>query len=109
MVLLYFLINVIYFRVLGFFMVTNSHHVASDAAVSLQEQTAARWLTLFMILSALGSLHVNFLARPRVVYAMARDGKFFSFLSEYTQLSHTQWCNPFSRLLGRSSGLNGHF
>ena len=35
---------------------------------------------MIMILSALGSLHVNFLARPRVLYAMARNGQFFSFV-----------------------------
>jgi basic amino acid/polyamine antiporter, APA family len=79
-VLLYFLINLIYFRALGFFMVTNSQHVASDAAVRIAGPDSARWLTIIMILSALGSLHVNFLARPRVLYAMARDGQFFSFV-----------------------------
>jgi len=79
-VLLYFLINLVYFRALGFSMVTNSQHVASDAAVRIAGPDGARWLTLIMILSALGSLHVNFLARPRVLYAMARDGQFFGFV-----------------------------
>ncbi len=79
-VLLYFLINLIYFRALGFLAVTNSLHVASDAAVRIAGPGGARWLTIIMILSALGSLHVNFLARPRVLYAMARDGRFFSFV-----------------------------
>jgi basic amino acid/polyamine antiporter, APA family len=79
-VLLYFLINLIYFRALGFFMVTKSQHVASDAALRIAGPDSARWLTMIMILSALGSLHVNFLARPRVLYAMARNGQFFSFV-----------------------------
>jgi APA family basic amino acid/polyamine antiporter len=34
---------------------------------------------MIMIVSALGALHANFLARPRVVYAMARDRRFFRF------------------------------
>ena len=79
-VILYFLINVVYFRVLGLSLVANSQNVASDAAAQLVGAIAARWLTLFMILSALGSLHGSFLTRPRVVYAMARDGQFFSAL-----------------------------
>jgi APA family basic amino acid/polyamine antiporter len=44
----------------------------------LEGPYGARWLTILMMLSALGSLHANFLARPRVLYAMARDGRFFS-------------------------------
>jgi basic amino acid/polyamine antiporter, APA family len=78
-VILYVLVNLIYFRVLGFSGVTNSQHVASDTAVMLEGPYGARWLTILMMLSALGSLHANFLARPRVLYAMARDGRFFSF------------------------------
>jgi APA family basic amino acid/polyamine antiporter len=79
-IILYFLINVVYFRVLGLAVVANSQNVASDAAAQLVGANAARCLTIFMILSALGSLHGSFLTRPRVVYAMARDGQFFSVL-----------------------------
>lgn len=79
-VLLYFLINVVYFRALGFSMVSHSQHVASDAVVRIAGPDSARWLTVVMIVSALGSLHASFLARPRVLYAMARDGQFFSFV-----------------------------
>lgn len=32
-----------------------------------------------MIISALGALHSNFLACPRIPFAMARDGYFFAF------------------------------
>ena len=39
----------------------------------------AKWLTVFMIVSAFGALHANFLGGPRVPYAMAREGNFFSF------------------------------
>ena len=42
-----------------------------------------------MILSALGALHCNFLARPRVLYAMARDGHFFSFAGRIQPTFHT--------------------
>jgi basic amino acid/polyamine antiporter, APA family len=79
-VVLYWLMNVIYFRALGFSMVAHSQHVASDAAVRIVGPDGARWVTMIMILSALGSLHANFLARSRVLYAMARDGQFFHFV-----------------------------
>lgn len=88
-VILYFLINVVYFRVLGFSLVANSQNVASDAAVHLVGRIAARWLTLFMMLSALGSLHGSFLTRPRVPYAMARDGQFFTALQRVHPIFHT--------------------
>jgi len=88
-VILYFLINVVYFRVLGLSLVAKSENVASDAAVHLVGRIAARWLTLFMMLSALGSLHGSFLTRPRVVYAMARDGQFFSALQRVHPIFHT--------------------
>ncbi len=88
-VLLYFLINLVYFRALGFAMVTNSQHVASDALVRIGGADSARWLTMIMILSALGALHCNFLGRPRVLYAMARDGQFFSFAGRIQPTFHT--------------------
>ena len=79
-VILYSLINLVYFRVLGFSQVAKSQHVAPDVAVMLAGTSGARWLTILMILSALGSLHVGSLTRPRVPYAMARDGQFFRFV-----------------------------
>ena len=88
-VLLYFLINVAYFRTLGFFAVSRSQHVASDAAARIAGPGGAQWLTVIMILSALGALHANFLARPRVVYAMAHDGRFFSFADRIQPTFHT--------------------
>ena len=46
-------------------------------------------MTLAMIVSAFGSLHVNFLGGPRVPYAMARDGVFFSFAKRVQPRFHT--------------------
>jgi basic amino acid/polyamine antiporter, APA family len=94
-VLLYFLINVTYFRALGFFTVAQSKHVASDAAVRIVGPDGARWVTMIMILSALGSLHANFLARPRVLYAMARDDQFFRFVGRI----HPTFRTPVGALL----------
>src|SRR5262249_31571892 len=43
---LYFLINLVYFRVLGAPAITNSQNVASDTAAKLAGPGGARWLTM---------------------------------------------------------------
>ena len=78
-VLLYLLINSVYFRVLGYSQIVQSQHVASDAVACLIGARGAKWFTLAMIMSAFGSLHAGFLTGPRVPLAMARDGNFFRF------------------------------
>jgi APA family basic amino acid/polyamine antiporter len=86
---LYLLINWVYLHVLGFSQVAHSQHVASDAMSVLLGNKGAEWMTLAMIVSAFGSLHVNFLGGPRVPYAMARDGVFFSFAKRVQPRFHT--------------------
>jgi len=76
-------------RTLGILSIANSQHVASDAAVNLLGPGGARLLTLVMILSALGSLHVNFLTRPRILYAMARDHQFLTFAKRIQPTFHS--------------------
>jgi APA family basic amino acid/polyamine antiporter len=86
---LYVLINLAYFRVLTFSQVAQSQHVASDAVALVTGQNGAKWLTIAMMISALGALHVGFLTGPRVPYAMARDGQFFSFAKRVQPAFHT--------------------
>jgi APA family basic amino acid/polyamine antiporter len=86
---LYLVINWVYFHVLGFSRVAQSQHVASDAMSVLLGNKGAEWMTLAMIVSAFGALHVNFLGGPRVPYAMARDGVFFSFAKRVQPRFHT--------------------
>jgi len=64
-------------------------NVASDAMALLIGDRGARWLTVAMIVSAFGSLHVNLLGGPRVPYAMARDGVFFGFAKRVHPAFHT--------------------
>ena len=85
----YLLINWVYLHVLGFSRVAHSQNVASDAISLLLGTKGAEWMTLAMIVSAFGSLHVNFLGGPRVPYAMARDGVFFSFAKRVQPRFHT--------------------
>jgi APA family basic amino acid/polyamine antiporter len=86
---LYVLINLAYFRVLTLSQVAQSQHVASDAIALVTGQSGAKWLTIAMMISALGALHVGFLTGPRVPYAMARDGQFFSFAKRIQPAYHT--------------------
>lgn len=86
---LYMLVNWTYFRVLGLSRVAQSHHVASDTMVQLIGNNGAKWITVGMIISALGALHSNFLAYPRVPFAMARDGYFFAFAKRIQPAFHT--------------------
>ena len=86
---LYMLVNWTYFRVLGLSRVAQSHHVASDTMVLLIGNNGAKWITVGMIISALGALHANFLVYPRVPFAMARDGYFFAFAKRVQPLYRT--------------------
>jgi basic amino acid/polyamine antiporter, APA family len=86
---LYVLINWTYFHILGFSRVAQSQYVASDAMALVIGATGAKWITITMIVSAFGSLHASFLTSPRVPYAMARDGHFFSFARRIQPVFHT--------------------
>jgi amino acid transporter len=53
-------------------------------------------ITLLAIMtSVFGALNGNFLSRPRVTYAMARDGLTFSFLG----MTHPRWATPWMAVL----------
>jgi basic amino acid/polyamine antiporter, APA family len=86
---LYVLINWTYFHILGFSRVAQSQYVASDAMALLVGNSGAKWITVAMIVSAFGALHANFLAGPRVPFAMARDGLFFAFAKRIHSVFHT--------------------
>ena len=76
---LYVLANSIYLRVLALSGVAQSSHVASDAFEMLVGKGGAKWLTIAMMISGLGCLHINILTAARIPFAMARDGLFFRF------------------------------
>lgn len=88
-VALYIAVNLAYFRTLGVSGVAHSQHVASDFGVLLIGARGAKLLTLMMMVSALGSLHANFLTGPRTSYAMGRDGRFFRFTGRVHPVFHT--------------------
>ncbi|HXX13663.1 MAG TPA: amino acid permease [Candidatus Eremiobacteraceae bacterium] len=75
--LIYLLFSAACFKVLPFAGVANSQHVASDVAEHVIGHGVAFWITLALVISALGSMNSSVLSGARVPYAMARDHIFF--------------------------------
>ena len=74
---IYLLFSAACLRVLPFSAVARSSHIASDVVEHVAGHGAAYWMTLAMVISAIGSLNSSVLSGARVPYAMARDGVFF--------------------------------
>ncbi|HWX38644.1 MAG TPA: amino acid permease [Candidatus Sulfotelmatobacter sp.] len=62
---------------LPFSAVAQSRSVASDVVARFSGRGAARWVTLALAISAIGTLNSSILSGARVPYAMARDRIFF--------------------------------
>jgi APA family basic amino acid/polyamine antiporter len=96
--------------VLPFAAVAQSQHVATDVVVGFAGHNAALWVTLAMVVSALGTLNASTLSGARVPYAMARDGIFF----RKTAVIHPKFRTPggailFEFLLASAFALTGTF
>ena len=107
---IYILFNAVCFYVLPFSAVANSTHIASDVVVSFAGNGAAKWITLAMVISALGTLNSSLLSGARVPYAMARDGLFF----RVTGVVHPKFRTPsgalvFQGVLASIMALTGTF
>ena len=76
-VLIYLLFSAACLKVLPFQSVAASQHIASDVVEQVAGRSAAGWITLAMVISAIGSMNSSVLSGARVPYAMARDGIFF--------------------------------
>jgi basic amino acid/polyamine antiporter, APA family len=85
----YIAMSVACFYVLPFSSVVVSQHIASDVVARATGQGAATWLTIAMMLCALGTLNSSILTNARVDYAMARDGVFFRFVRGVNPKYHT--------------------
>jgi basic amino acid/polyamine antiporter, APA family len=74
---LYLAMTAACFFVLPFSKIVSSTVVASSLIASATGHDLASWLTIAMIVCALGTLNSSILTNARVDYAMARDGLFF--------------------------------
>lgn len=107
---LYILFNAVCFYVLPFAGVAGSEAVASDVLAKFAGHHAAQWVTLAMVISALGSMNSSILSGARVDYAMARDGLFF----RATRSVHPKFRTPggallFQAILASLFALSGTF
>jgi APA family basic amino acid/polyamine antiporter len=75
--LIYFLFSAACLKVLPFAAAATSPHIASDVVEHVAGRGAALWITVAMVISALGSMNSSVLSGARPTYAMARDQLFF--------------------------------
>ena len=95
-VLLYVAANVGYFYAMPVeVMARQSAGVPQWILGKLLGPAGAAVIGVAILCSALGALNGNILAKPRVVYALARDGLTFSFLGR----AHPRWATPHVAIL----------
>ena len=76
-------------------MAQQKEAIARTVMTEIAGPTAGVVILLAIITSVFGALNGNLLAKPRVAYAMARDGLTFSFLGRI----HPRWSTPWAALL----------
>ena len=88
-VVVYLSANWSYLRLLGEKGVAESTTLAADAVGRVVPQNAARIVAALVGFSAFGVLNAVLLSGPRLVYGMARDGRFFAPFAEVHKRFHT--------------------
>ncbi len=76
-VVVYLLVNWAYLSLLGVGGVAGSKALAADAVAGVWSGAAKRAIGAAVTISAFGVLNAQLLAGPRLVYGMAKDGRFF--------------------------------
>jgi amino acid transporter len=76
-------------------MAQQKEAIARTVMTSIAGPLGGTLILLAIMMSILGALNGNFLAKPRVAYAMARDGLTFSFLGK----THPRWSTPWTALV----------
>lgn len=72
-IVIYFLLNAVYVKVLGFEQLSSSHLVVADVAKSVWGDTGLRITSIAIFLSVLGYVNVYIMQTPRLLFAMAED------------------------------------
>jgi APA family basic amino acid/polyamine antiporter len=86
-VTIYLLVNTSFLAALGFDGLATSKAPASDVMRTVFSERGARFIAAGVALSTVGFLSQSMLTAPRVYYAMARDGLFFSKIGELGERS----------------------
>jgi basic amino acid/polyamine antiporter, APA family len=95
-VVLYIGANLAYLYVMPVsIMALQKEAIARTVMTAIMGPVGGAVILLAIMTSVLGALNGNFLSRPRVAYAMARDGLTFSFLG----MTHERWATPWVALV----------
>jgi APA family basic amino acid/polyamine antiporter len=86
---IYVLVNAAVFFILPFAQVVRSQSVVADLVETAVGRGASLWITIAMILSAVGSLNSDTLTNARIPFALARDGLFFRFTASVSPTFRT--------------------
>ncbi len=89
-VAVYTIANWAYLHLLGFDGVAGSRALAADAVSVAWPGVGARLIAIAVALSAFGVLNVQILSGPRLLYGMARDGRFFAVFGH----AHARFATP---------------
>lgn len=76
-------------------MTQQKEAIARTVMTSIAGPAGGIAIMLAIMTSVFGALNGNLLAKPRVAYAMARDGLIFAFLGR----THARWSTPWAALL----------
>jgi APA family basic amino acid/polyamine antiporter len=90
----YLLVNWAYLHLLGEAGVMTSTALAADAVARAWPGLGARLAAGVVALSALGVLNAQLLSGPRLVYGMARDGRFFGMFAKV----HPRFATPIAAI-----------
>ncbi|MHC5109027.1 MAG: APC family permease [Planctomycetota bacterium] len=77
-IIVYLLSNWAYFKLLGADQVARSETLAADAVAAVFATHGRRATAIAVAISAFGVLNAQLLSGPRLIYRMARDGRFFA-------------------------------
>jgi APA family basic amino acid/polyamine antiporter len=89
-VAVYTVANWAYLHLLGYERVAGSRALAADAVSVAWPGLGARLIAAAVALSAFGVLNVQILSGPRLLYGMARDGRFFAVFGR----AHARFATP---------------
>jgi APA family basic amino acid/polyamine antiporter len=89
-IVVYLAVNWAYLRLLGYSGVAYSRALAADAVSVAWPEAGRRFIAAAVALSAFGVLNVQILSGPRLLYGMARDGRFFAAFA----VPHPRFATP---------------
>jgi APA family basic amino acid/polyamine antiporter len=77
-IVVYLLANWAYMTLLGEGAMATTRTIAADAVSTVSQGSVGRVVAALVAVSAFGVLNASYLSSPRLLYGMARDGRFFS-------------------------------